>query len=88
MSKLKPVSGADYWITYVEVDEQEYDGCRVDFDSSPPEPDVNFWGDLEITSVDFKGTDLLDKMSKAELDNLLERTDEYLCSYYGDDPRI
>ena len=85
MRGLKPVSGADYWITFVEIGEVEYDGCRVDFDSSPPEPDVNFGGDLEITSVEFKGKDLLDKMSKAELDNLLERTDEYLCSYHTDE---
>ncbi len=75
--------GSD-WVTYVEVGEQELDPCTVNFDSSPPEPDVGFGGDLEIESVIYQGVDLLGKMSKAEEDNLLERLNDHLNAYYED----
>ena len=77
----------DYWITYVEVEERELDPVEVWYDVSPAEPDVNWGGGLDIECVMYKGNDVLDKLSSEELDNLIDRTSEYLNTYHGEDPR-
>jgi len=68
----------DYWETWVTVGEIELGGCRVFFDSSPPEPDVNFGGDLEVTSLEWRGRDVYHDMSPAEEEALLVRLEEHL----------
>ena len=73
----------NYIDTYCEVDEQELD-VRVEYDSSPPEPGVNWGGDFEIVGVfPFMAgkavkTDMQGVMSDAELAWLAEHVQELL----------
>ena len=70
--------GSDYMDTYVEVCGVEFDPCRVYFDASPAEPDVNYPGGLEIVSIEYEGKDITAQVEGAELDSLAERIEEYL----------
>ena len=72
----------DSWITYVEVQEVELTDCEVNYDASEAEPDVGYPGGLDIESVIHKGIDVLPMLTKAELDNLIERTSEYINSLF------
>ena len=76
----------DSWFTYVELDGEELD-VEVNYDASPAEPDVNWPGGLDIESVIYQGKDIFGKLTKEEVDNLLERTSEYLNTYGSEDPR-
>ena len=67
-----------YMETYVEVCGEELDPCRVYFDASPAEPDVNWPGGLEIESIEYEGKDITSQVEGAELDSLAERIEEYL----------
>ena len=77
---------SDYWITFVEVDEEELDPCKVYYDASPAEPDVNWPGGLDIESIEYKGHDVTSKVSDEEMDSLLMRTEEHLNAM-AEDPR-
>ena len=74
----------NYWITYVEVDGEELDGCKVYYDSSPPEPDVGWPGGLDIEGVEYKGEDITGKVSSEEMESLHQRTDEHLTAMAED----
>jgi len=76
----------DSWFTYVELDGEELD-VEVNYDASPAEPSVGFGGDLEIESVIYQGKDIFDRLTKEEVDNLLERTDEWITTYHCEDHR-
>ena len=69
---------SDYWITYVEVDGEELNQCRVYYDASPAEPDVNWPGGLDIECVEYRTEDVTSKVSSEEMDSLLMRTEEHL----------
>ena len=71
---------AHYWMTYVEVNDEELDPCKVYYDSSPAEPDVGWAGGLDIELVEYEGIDITGKISSEEMDSLQQRTDEYLTS--------
>ena len=75
---LRQRKNPDYLETYVEVNEEELDPCKVWFDASPAEPDVNWPGGLEIEMIEYKGEDITDHVGGAELDSLAERIEEYL----------
>ena len=77
----------DSWFTYVELDGEELD-VEVNYDASPAEPSVGFGGDLEIESVIYQGKDIFDRLTKEEVDNLLERTDEWITTYHCEDHRF
>ena len=77
----------DYWDTFAEVAEVELHPVRVFFDSSPPEPDVNWGGGLDLESAEYHGRDVLPDMSQAEEEALLERLSEHLNSW-AEDERI
>ena len=68
----------NYWITYVEVNDEEFYPVKVWFDSSPPEPDVGFGGGFEIECVEYKGKDITAKVSSEEMDSLTMRSIEHL----------
>ena len=76
----------DSWFTYVELDGEELD-VEVNYDASPAEPDVNWPGGLDIESVIYQGKDIFGRLTAEEVDNLLERTSEYLNTYGSEDPR-
>jgi hypothetical protein len=73
------------WVTWCEVQGVECD-VVVSFDASPPEPDVNWGGDLALTEVSLKtGGSVINEMTEPEFEALQERVDEYLNEM--DDPR-
>ena len=74
----------DYWITYVELGDVEIDDVKVYYDSSPPEPDVNWAGGLDIESVMQGDVDIFGLLTANEVDNLEMRLTEYLNAY-GED---
>ena len=82
----------DYVDTYCEVDEQELD-VRVEYDSSPPEPNVNWGGDFEIVGVfpiwygKASKAHMQDVMSDAELAWLVEHVQELLDGMNDPDAR-
>ena len=63
--------------------EGEY--VSVEVEISPPEPDVNFAGDIEITAVWYEDIGcVMDEMSDAEIEELTDRVDAELSQL--DDP--
>ena len=74
-----------YWDTTCEVQEVELDPVRVFYESSPPEPDVNWGGDLEITGVEYQGREVGILMSVAEQRALLDSLNDYLNGLGEDD---
>lgn len=68
----------NYWITYVEVNNEELYPCEVWFDSSPPEPDIGFGGAFEIECVEHKGKDITSQVSADEMESLAQRTIDHL----------
>ena len=68
------------FITYVEVDEEELDGVEVNCDTSPAEPDVNWGGSFEILSCIHKGTDVMPRMTDAEIESVTERLYQQACN--------
>ena len=62
--------------TYVEHDGTEFD-VKVHWEASPAEPDVNWPGSFEVTSVWYEDEgDIIDDLSAAELADLTERMQE------------
>ena len=77
----------DSWFTYVELDGEELDNVEVNYDASPAEPSVGFGGDLEIESVIYQGKDIFGRLTAEEVDNLIERTSEWINTYHCEDQR-
>jgi hypothetical protein len=67
------------FITYVEIDGVEHDPAEVYVDASPAEPDVNWGGSFDVTSVTSKGRDLMESMTDAEIESLTERLYQDSC---------
>jgi hypothetical protein len=67
------------FITYVEVDGVEHDPVEVYVDASPAEPDVNWGGSFDVTGVDYKGVDVMPKMTDEEIESLTERLYQDSC---------
>ena len=74
--KPKIKYGDQYLDTYLELEGVEND-VRVHYESSPDEPENNFYGGVEIISVMLKGWDVLGLMNEAERDDLYQRVTEY-----------
>ena len=72
------------WVTFVEVDETEMDPCTVNYDCSPPDPSVNWGGDLDVLSVIHNSVDVYPRMSARERDSLLDRLSDHLRDGCGD----
>lgn len=72
--------------SFVSIGDIEYEPVRVFFDTSEPEPDVNWHGDFNINSVMYKDQELIGRISKDELVNLEERLTEELNASYEDGP--
>ncbi len=75
MKKRKYAHG---FFTSVEIDDVEY-AVEVHYDSSGPEPDVNWAGGVEIESVIHRSSDLdlTDKLSEAQLDAIAQEIVEH-----------
>ena len=73
-----------YWMTYVEVNDEELEPCKVYYDLSPAEPNVGWAGGLDIELVEHKGIDITGKISSKEMNSLLQRTDDYVISMEQD----
>ena len=71
--------------TYVEVDGFEYRNVTVYYDESPAEPDVNWAGGFEITSIMYQEQDLLSSLPPGELALFSERVQEEVYQYEDDD---
>ena len=84
MKNYRKRSSSDYIESYAEVGEIELNPVKIWYDLSPAEPDVNWGGDLEITSVEYQGKDVLPDMSAAEVDAVLQQVSEFLTSYEED----
>ena len=65
---MKP--STNYVWTYVEVGGEELEPVQVWYDSSPPEPDVNWPGGFEVECVEHQGKDITGNISDAELESL------------------
>ena len=78
MRHIKPKIkyGDQYLDTYLELEGVENE-VRVHYESSPDEPDVNYFGGVEINSVILMGWDVLWLMNEAERDALYQRVYEY-----------
>lgn len=87
LNTARKKSLGDSWVTYVEVGDEELDNVEVNYDVSPAEPDVNWGGGLDILSVIHNGEDVMDRMTTRQVEDLAERTDEYITSYYCEDHR-
>jgi hypothetical protein len=73
------------WVTWCEVLGAEVD-VIVTYDASPPEADVNWPGDLDLTEVSLTtGGSVINEMTEPEFEALQERVDEYLNSLGEDD---
>ncbi len=75
MKKRKYAHG---FFTSVEIDDVEY-AVEVHYDSSGPEPDVNWAGGVEIESVIHRSSDLdlTDRLSEAQLDVIAQEIVEH-----------
>ncbi len=75
MKKRKYAHG---FFTSVEIDDVEY-AVEVHYDSSGPEPDVNWAGGVEIESVIHRSSDLdlTDRLSEAQLDAIAQEIVEH-----------
>jgi hypothetical protein len=67
------------FLTYCEIDGVEHDPVEVYVDASPAEPDVNWGGSFDVTSVTAKGRDLMESMTDAEIESLTERLYQDSC---------
>lgn len=83
MKKRKYAQG---FLTSVEVDDVEY-AVEVHYDSSGPEPDVNWAGGVEIESVIHRSSDLdlTDRLSEDQLDaiaqEIVEDESDAICAH-------
>lgn len=75
----------EFWMTTIEIDDVELDPVKVYYESSPPEPDVNWAGGLEILSVIYQDEDVMPKMSEKEIDALHDRLSDQLSWNAQDD---
>ncbi len=75
MKKRKYAHG---FFTSVEIDDVEY-AVEVHYDSSGPEPDVNWAGGVEIETVIHRTSDLdlTDRLSSAQLDAIAQEIVEH-----------
>jgi hypothetical protein len=70
------------FLTYCEIDGVEHDPVEVYVDASPAEPDVNWGGSFDVTSVMVKGPnhrDLMPEMTDEEIESLTERLYQDSC---------
>lgn len=74
-----------YIFTYVSVGDVEHDNVQVHFDSSPPEPDVNWPGGFELECAMLNGHDLMEDMTDEEIEQLSMRVQEELSSQIEDE---
>ena len=74
--KPKIKYGDQYWDTYLELDGVE-NRVRVHYESSPDEPENNFYGGVEITAVMLEGWDVKGLMNEAEREDIYQRTYEH-----------
>ena len=71
--------------TWAEVQGVECD-VICSYDSSPPEPDVNWGGDFTLTEVSLKtGGSVIDEMTDQEIEDLTERVENDLNDLGSDD---
>jgi len=72
------------FITSITVNGVDYDDVEVIYETSPPEPDVNWPGGCDVLSVTWGEQELLDDMTSREVDELI---DQIATSYDPDDGR-
>ena len=78
----------DYRDTYCLCDGEDMNHVNVWVDSSPAEPDVNWHGSFEVTSVELlDGTSIMGRMSDKEIFDLEEWLYQYECDSAEEDPR-
>ena len=68
------------FITSITVRGVDYDDVVVMYETSPPEPDVNWAGGCDINAVCFGDRDLLDDMTSREVDELVD----HISTSYSD----
>ena len=77
----------DSWTTYIEIGGVELEPVEVNYDASEAEPDVGWGGGCDIESVIYKGKDISGLMTKEAENDLIERTIDWINTYYGEDHR-
>ena len=68
--------------TWVELGDQELD-VVVEYEVSPPEPDVNYGGGVDITSVLTRdGTEIVERLSERQIADLVDQVGEVSTDDY------
>ena len=70
------------FITSITVKGVDYDDVEVIYETSPPEPEVNWPGGCDVLSVTWGEQELLDDMTSREVDEVIDRIS---TSYDPDD---